>query len=185
MNDHQSIVATRQAPLRRIYTEDSDQAITVKQVRTVETSTTDALHGTVEAANHPHVRWAYGIDEKVGGYGDLPNPGHILCAALAGCMDSTVRMIADHLGVGIEHLEVDVIGEVDVRGCMAIESSIRSGFQKLRCEIRLEPAQGVDERLVRILLDQTEKLCVTLDTLRNGVPVDVASLLTVPADARA
>ena len=181
MNDHQSIVATRQAPLRRVYTEDTEQANTVKRVRTVETPTTDPLHGTVEAVGYPAVRWEYGIDEKVGGYGDLPNPGHILCAALAGCMDSTVRMIADHLGVRIEHLEVEVVGEVDVRGCMAMDSSVRSGFQQLQCDIRLKPAQGVDERLVRILLHQTEKLCVTLDTLRSGVPVDVEAHVGAPS----
>lgn len=181
MKDHQSIVATRQAPLRRVYAEETQRAITVKRVRTVETSTTDALHGTVEAVDYPAVRWEYGIDKKVGGYGDLPNPGHILCAALAGCMDSTVRMIADHLGVGIEHLEVEVVGEVDVRGCMAMESSIRPGFRQLRCEIRLQPAQGADERLVRVLLDQAEKLCVTLDTLRSGVPVNVKAHVGAPS----
>lgn len=177
----QSIVASRQAPLRRVYTDDSDQAITIKRVRTLQTATTDAWHGTIEADDYPGVQWDYGIDAKVGGYDDLPNPGHILCAALAGCVDSTVRMIADHLGVGIEHLEVNVVGEVDVRGCMAMDSTVRSGFQHLRCEIRLQPAPGADERLVRILLNQTEKLCVTLDTLRNGVPVDVETRVGAPS----
>lgn len=185
MTDQHSIVATRQAPLRRIYTGDGTQAITVKRVRTVQTPTTDAWHGTVEAVDYPTVQWEYGIDAKVGGYDDLPNPGHILCAALAACMDSTVRMIADHLGVGIEHLEVEVVGEVDVRGCLAMDPSVRSGFQQLRCEVRLEPAEGADERLVGVLLQQTEKLCVTLDTLRRGVPVDVAAHLGVASEVRA
>ncbi len=185
MTDQHSIVATRQAPLRRIYTGDGTQAITVKRVRTVQTPTTDAWHGTVEAVDYPTVQWEYGIDAKVGGYDDLPNPGHILCAALAACMDSTVRMIADHLGVRIENLEVEVVGEVDVRGCMAMDSTVRSGFQQLRCEIRLQPATGVEERLVRMLLHQAEKLCVTLDTLRTGVPVAVEAHLGVPAETPA
>lgn len=183
MSAHQSIVARRQKPLRHDYTQNPEQAITRKQVRTVETSTTDALHGIVEAVDHPDVRWAYGIDQKVGGYDDLPNPGHMLCAALAGCVDSTVRMIADHLGVGIEHLDVEVAGEVDVRGCMAIESSVRPGFRELRCEIRLQPTQATDERLVQVLMSQAEKLCVTLDTLRNGVPVDVVTRLRSSTNA--
>lgn len=169
-----SIVATRQAPLRRAYNDDSGQAITVKRVRTVETPTTDALHGTVEAVGFP-VNWEYGIDAKVGGYDDLPNPGHILCAALAGCIDSTVRMIADHLGVPIEHLKVEVAGEVDVRGCLAMDSTVRPGFQGLRCSVQIQTPSSVDERLVRTLLRQTELLCVTLDTLRNGVPVELTT----------
>jgi uncharacterized OsmC-like protein len=185
MTDQRSNVASRQAPLRRVYTEYRGQAITVKQVRTVETDATDAWHGIIEADDYPGLQWDYGIDAKVGGYDDLPNPGHILCAALAGCLDSTVRMIADHLSVRIEHLEVDVVGEVDVRGCLAMDSTVRPGFQQLRCEIRLQPASGADERLVRILLNQTEKLCVTLDTLRNGVPIDVETRVGAPSGADA
>lgn len=179
MADKPSIVATRQAPLRRVFRDDSSQAMTVKRVRTVETATTDTLHGTVEAVGFP-VNWEYGIDSKVGGYDDLPNPGHILCAALAGCIDSTVRMIADHLGVAIEHLEVEVAGEVDVRGCLAMDSTVRPGFQQLRCSIQVRTGPGVEERLVRTLVRQTELLCVTLDTLRNGVPVELTTNVAAP-----
>src|SRR3972149_1890052 len=140
-----SVVASRQAPLRQTYAEDNEEAITCKRVRTVETSNTDVWHGTVAAVDYPDVAWQYGIDAQVGGYDDLPNPGHVLCAALAACMDSTVRMIADHLGVGIEHLEVEVAGDVDVRGCMAIDSSVRAGFRHLQCEIRLRPDPTANE----------------------------------------
>jgi uncharacterized OsmC-like protein len=41
----------------------------------------------------------YGIDEKVGGLSDRPNPGDLLCAALAACEDGTIRMVAGLLGV--------------------------------------------------------------------------------------
>lgn len=181
MGKRHSVVASRQAPLRQTYAEDSEEAITFKRVRTVETSNTDVWHGTVAPVDYPDVAWQYGIDAKLGGYDDLPNPGHVLCAALAACMDSTVRMIADHLGVGIEHLEVEVAGDVDVRGCMAIDSSVRTGLRHIHCEIRLRPDPTADERLVRIVLDQAEQLCVTLDTLREGVPIDVSVEVTAPS----
>lgn len=171
----QSDVAKRQAPLRTTYATDHDAAISVKQVRTVETPATDVWHGTVAAVGFPGVTWEYGIDSKVGGYDDLPNPGHVLCAALAACMESTIRMIADHLGVGIERLEVEVVGDADVRGCLAIDRSVRSGFRQLRCEIDLQPSGEVNDRLVQMVLDQAEQLCVTLDTLRNGVPIEIAA----------
>jgi uncharacterized OsmC-like protein len=185
MTKSHSVVAERQAPLRRVYTEATEEAITSKRVRTVETADTDAWHGTVAPAGYPEVSWRYGIDSKIGGYDDLPNPGHVLCAALAACVESTVRMIADHLGVGIERLEVEVAGDVDVRGCLAIERSVRPGFRQLRCEIHLEPDPRASERLVRLVLDQAEQLCVTLDTLRNGVPVELSSHVTAPLPAGA
>ena len=179
----QSSVAERQTPLRMTYTKDGGEAISVKRVRTVETPTTDAWHGTVTADGFPDVAWEYGIDTKVGGYDDLPNPGHVLCAALAACMESTVRMVADHLRVGISRLEVEVVGDADVRGCLAMDSSIRSGFRQLRCEIRLEPSGEVDERLLQVVLDQAERLCVTLDTIRNGVAIEVSAEIATPAVA--
>jgi uncharacterized OsmC-like protein len=170
-----SVVADRQATLCRSYSERPEEAISVKRVATVPGPNTDALHGTAIAPDFPGTRWDYGIDSKVGGFDDLPNPGHLLCAALAACMDSTLRMIADRLGVGIDHLEVVVNGDVDVRGCLAMDASIRPGFRRIRCDVRLRPAPTASRRSVDILLTQTERLCVTLETLRNGVPVTVAS----------
>ena len=168
-------VLSRQAGLRRTYAADPGQAISEKRVHTTERPTTDAVHGTVVVDRFPGVAWDYGIDRKVGGLDDLPNPGHLLCAALAACMDSTIRMLAGHLGVGIERLEVDVEGDVDVRGCMAMDNAVRPGFRRLECTVRLQPAAGADPQQVRILAAQAERLCVTLDTLRNGVPVTVTS----------
>lgn len=182
MSKASSAVARRQAPLRRTFKEDPPQAIIEKRVRTVDAPTTDPWHGTVVTDRTPQESWRYGIDSKVGGFDDLPNPGHVLCAALAGCMDSTLRMIADHLGVDIRHLEVDVSGDVDVRGCLAVEPAVRPGFQQLRCEIRLTPEPGTDNRRVQVLLDQAQNLCVTLDTLRHGVPVDVSSHVDLSPD---
>lgn len=169
-----SAVARRQAPLRAHYAHDRSAAITVKRVRTVKTPATDALHGTVIPVGYPDVRWDYGTDAKVGGLDDLPNSGHILVAALAACMDNTLRMLADLLGVGIEHLEVEVRGDVDVRGCLAMEETVRPGFRQLACTVHLEPDPLADPKRVAILTAQAERLCVTLDTLRHGVPVDVS-----------
>lgn len=181
MRRTRSEVADRQAPLRRVFAEDHDAAISVKRVRTTETTSTDVWHGTVTSLDHDDRAWSYGIDDTVGGFDDLPNPGHLLCAALASCLDSTTRMIADHLGVGIEHLEVEVVGDVDVRGCLGVDSSVRTGFRQLRSEIWFQPVPGVDERLVRKVLERAEHLCVTLDTIRNGVPVSVVTRVDAPA----
>ena len=171
MNSH-SAIAARQAPLRETFTRDPAQALSIKRVITIPRPATDAVHGTVLVPEYG-VEWSYGIDHKVGGLHDLPNPGHLLCAALASCVDSTVRMLADHAGLGIEHLEVDVTGDADVRGCLAMEPSVRSGFRQISCTIRLVLVEGADPRKVEGVLRYAERLCVTLDTLREGVPVSV------------
>lgn len=165
----------RQQPLRRAYTEDPAQAISTKRVASAPSADSDAWHGRITAPGFPGTTWDYGIDAKVGGDDDRPNPGHLLCAALAACLESTTRIVADHFGVQIEDLVVEVVGDVDVRGCLAMDRCVRPGFRHIDAEIRLHPEPGTDANRVRQMLDQVEALCVTLDTIRHGTRVDVAT----------
>ena len=175
MRGHDSLIATRQAPLRERYRQDPAAAITIKHVRTVDAASTDPIHGAVEAVgSFPTTRWPFGTDTKIGGEGDLPNSGHLLCASLAACEDNTIRMVADHLGVVIETLQVTVVGEVDCRGCLAMDPDVTVGFRSLDMQVRLEVADGTDPRRARLLRETAERLCVNLDTLRRGVPVNVS-----------
>lgn len=183
MKNPDSLVARRQDPLRPLYREDPTKALSYKQVRTLYTGATDAVHGSVAPTGFPEIAWDYGIDDKVGGFDDLPNPGHLLCAALAACMDSTVRMIADRLGARLERLEVEVSGDADVRGCLAMSHSVRPGFRQMQCRLAMQLAPGVDPQVGAMLVQQAEMLCVTLDTLRNGTPIAVDFEVANPAHA--
>jgi len=91
-------------------------------------------------------------------------------AALAACADGTVRLIANHLDVELEHLEVEVNGIVDVRGALG-DDSVRVGFESMSLEIRLRAMPGTPAHLVDLIGPATEQLCIDLDTLRRGVPV--------------
>ncbi len=173
MNTNTSVVAERQAPLQARFVDHPNEAVAVKRVRTGGSSR-DPLHGSVLPTGFPGSRWDFGIDSKVGGYDDLPNPGHLLCAALAACLDSTIRMLADRVGIELEGMRVDVTGRVDVRGCLAVDRSIRSGFREIGCAVELAADSRVDPRRMSALVEQAERLCVTLDTLREGVPVAVS-----------
>lgn len=182
MKNSNSLVALRQDPLRALYREDPSKAISYKEVRTLYTGTTDAVHGRVVPTGFPEAGWDYGIDDTVGGLDDLPNPGHLLCAALAACMDSTVRMIADRLGARIERLEVEVNGDADVRGCLAVSRSVRPGFRQLQCRLTLELAPDVDPQVGAMLVQQAEQFCVTLDTIRNETPIAVEFEIAQPGE---
>jgi uncharacterized OsmC-like protein len=70
-----------------------------------------------------------GIHHAVGGYHDAPNPGDLLCAALASCLDSTLRIIAARLGVRLVALEVDVTADVDVRGTLMLDRAVPVGLR--------------------------------------------------------
>ncbi len=119
------------------------------------------------------VVWRYGVDKAIGGLHDAPNPGELLCAALAACADASVRMIADLLRVQLDELEVEVTGELDVRGTLDVDRSVAVGFQRLALAVRVQAAPETPQGRIDHLAVTAEQACVVLDTLRRGVPVDI------------
>lgn len=176
VNEHDS-VAERQRPLRALYADRPEEAVTHKWARTVTSGDPahDPFHGEVEIGQGYGVSVRYGLDRHIGGLHDRPNPGDLLCAALAACGDGTARMIAGLLGVTLEDVQVEVGGEVDVRGALAVDPEASVGFERLSCSVRLRAAPGTDPRMLEKVAAATERFCVNLDTLRNGVEVDVGA----------
>jgi len=174
MTSNSSIVAQRQAPLRKAYREDPRQAMITKHATTAWAGEDGPLNGTVIPGDAYDMRWHYGIDRAVGGLHDAPNPGEMLCAALAACADSTARMVADLLGVTLTRIDVDVTGEVDVRGSLAVDPATPVGLQHMRCRVGLEAAPGTSPEAIARLRAAAERSCITLQTLRAGLPVDYA-----------
>lgn len=170
-----SIVRERQAPLVSQYRQRPDDAVIVKRAHTVPGPAQDPFHTAVTVDGpYPEDVWNLGIDEKVGGDHDLPNPAEMLLASLAGCHASTLRMVADNLQVTIESLEVVAHGEVDARGCLAMDDSVPVGFETIHLDVHLKVAEDADPTRVALLEELAERLCVTADTLRRGVDLRVA-----------
>jgi uncharacterized OsmC-like protein len=167
-------VAERQAPLRQAYVQAPERALTAKWAATENTAETDALHSVVHIGKGYEVSTRTAIDRSLGGDQDRPNPGDLLCAALAACQDGAIRMIADLLGIPILDLRVEVTGEVDVRGCLGVDPAVKVGFRSMGCRVALRVPPDVDPRRVSMLQKQAERSCVNLDTLRSGVPIEVA-----------
>ena len=166
------LVQQRQTPLRERYRRVPTDAWISDSAQTIDACGEDPFHGMVVPANGAGAPLRFGIHRAVGGFHDFPNPGDILSAALAACFDSTLRILAEHLGIGLESLKVTVEAECDVRGCLHVERSVPVGFQRMRCRVRLQPGEGVDEKQIQMLLAATERSCVVLQTLRNGVNVE-------------
>jgi uncharacterized OsmC-like protein len=165
------LVQQRQAPLRERYRRAPTEAWICDGAQTVNGCGGDPFHGAVTPANNAGTPLCFGIHRAVGGDHDYPNPGDLLCAALAACLDSTLRMLADHLGIRFQSIEVKVDAECDVRGCLLVERSVPVGFQKMRCTVRLQPEGEVEPERLQKLLGAAEASCVVLQTLRNGVTV--------------
>jgi uncharacterized OsmC-like protein len=173
----QSVVTERHRALRNRYRDHPEDALASKWARTTSLTAgaDDPFHGEVQLGTGFRSTIRFGLDAHVGGLDDFPNPGDLLCAALAACSDGAIRMVANRLGVVLEELSVEVSGQIDSRGALMIDPAARVGFERLDCTIHLRPEAGSDPALVARLLDIAERSCVNLDTLRRGVQVHVGA----------
>lgn len=173
-----------QAPLKARYQEHPEEAAITLRVRCRGRDLGDPLHGAIGPDSVPGVTWPTGAHPGVGGVGDVPCSGDLLLGALAACQEITLRMVAAAMGIELEALEVEVEGDLDLRGTLGTDRSVPVGFTDIRCDTRVTVKDdGRPERAQR-LLENAERYCVVLNTLRGGVPVKSSfALETAPATA--
>jgi uncharacterized OsmC-like protein len=166
-----SLVQQRQAPLCEQYAKSPATARIFDSAHTLNACSGDAFHGTVVPNHGSGSPLRFGIHEAVGGDHDLPNPGDLLCAGLAACLDATLRMVASHMAISLKEVQVKVKAECDVRGCLMVDPGVPVGFQRLYCSVHLVPDGDVEVSKLRKLLAAAESCCVVMQTLRGGVSV--------------
>lgn len=164
------LVTQRQEPLQSHYRTTPDAARVTDHAVT-NSAGADPFHGCVTLGDGQAAPLDFGIHRAVGGDHDLPNPGDILCAALAACLDSTLRMIAARMAVPLNALEVAVRAHADVRGCLMVDPDVQAGFEHIEVDVSLNPAEGTDPKQIRMLTSSAEQCCVVLQTLRSDVHV--------------
>jgi uncharacterized OsmC-like protein len=161
-----------QAPIKRRYEDDPGSARITMTVRSAPSDLADPLHCAVAPDAVPGLTWRSGAHPGVGGAGDVPCSGDLLMGALAACQEVTLRMVAAAMGIELESLEVEVSGGADLRGTLAMARDVAVGVTGITCTTRVKVREGTNPERARRLLENAERYCVVLNTLRNGVPVE-------------
>jgi len=167
-------VQERQRPLRAQYKTDPGAAWITDHARTRGSDPRDPFHFVVEPMDNCGAQLPVGVHRALGGLHDAPTPGDILCAALAACQESAIRMVANLLGVELVSLSVAVAADVDVRGTLGMDRQVPVGFQAMRCDVHLKAREGTPPELLDKLRATAERSCVVLQTLRQPPAVQVA-----------
>jgi len=105
------------------------------------------------------------------GRDQAPNPSEYLLSALAACVTSSLVYHAAARGINIEEVESQVEGDVDVRGFLGLDPTVRNGFQNIRMTLAIH-ADVTDEQLEELASLGTGFSHV-FDNVTNGVPVTV------------
>lgn len=101
------------------------------------------------------------------------NPVEYLLHALAACVTTSMVYHAAARGIEVEEVESSLEGEIDVRGFLGLDPSVRKGYQQIRMKLRIK-ANGSDEQFQE-LSKLGPAFSAVYDSLTNGVPVSVSA----------
>ena len=136
-------VKDRQDPLIADYRENPENAMVTDFATTRNNGV--ASEFSLHTAVTPDKGRVYpiGVHHAVGGESDFATPGDLLCAAIAACLDSTIRLIANRLNLPLDALAVDVEGDVDVRGALRVCEEAPVNFQRFRINVDMQTAVNI------------------------------------------
>jgi uncharacterized OsmC-like protein len=165
-----SEVVKRHNRLKKIYDDDPEKALIIDSAVVEGENLDDPFHSKVRMNDELKLPLKTGLHRAVGGDHDYSTPGDILCAALAVCLESTLRMIADRLEIQLQHTKVSVEANLDVRGTLKFDKSVPVGFQKMNMEVEIG-SDNAGEKVLNTLFGAAVKSCVVYQTLKPAVPI--------------
>ena len=168
-------MAQAQSPLRKCYAEDGDAALVTDWAKTSSKniSASDALHAEVVIDSANPTTMCAGVHKAVGGESDFATPGDLLCGALACCLDSTIRIISNLIGVELADLSVEVKGQVDVRGTLMMDPDVPVAFQKFNVIVSVGTSKPLSDANLKALIAAAERSCIVMQTLKASAEIVV------------
>jgi uncharacterized OsmC-like protein len=108
----------------------------------------------------------------VGGAGTAACSGDLLLGALAACAQITCQMVATAMGIPTNRIEVNVEGDLDLRGTLGITKETLVGFKTIRVSFVIDAPDATEEQL-DALQEKTEQYCVVMQTLLHPPAIQV------------
>ena len=109
--------------------------------------------------------------DALGGVDAAPTAAEALVAALAGCVTSGIASNAALFGVPLDGIDVDMEADIDLRGLLGHDKSVRNGFTDIRYTVTIQ--SPAPEEKVRRCKETIDRKSPVRDTLAN--PVNVTS----------
>lgn len=107
--------------------------------------------------------------EALGGTDTGPNPVEYILGAYAGCLNVVGHMVAEEMGISLDHIKIDVEGMLNPAGFMGQDPSVRSGFHQIN--VSFDVKSDADEETLERWLEAVNSRCPVGDNLKNPTPV--------------
>lgn len=122
---------------------------------------------------HPFVHDA---DEPfaLGGTDVGANPVEALLYALSACITTTLVIHAAQRGIQLKSVESRLEGDIDVRGVLGLDESVRPGFSEIRVEFSIEADEPREKLEELVQLGQRFSPVFDMTTHETAVKVSLA-----------
>jgi uncharacterized OsmC-like protein len=90
--------------------------------------------------------------------------------SLAACLTQTIVAHATFRGIHIDSIDIDVEGDVDLRGFTGISNDVRPGAQQFRVNMNIKSSNASKEQ-INELYEIGKRFSPAFDTLTNGTSV--------------
>ena len=128
----------------------------------------------VIAADEPQV---------LGGTDSAADPVELLLAALTSCVSIGLVTQAAQRGIDFEDFEIEVTGDLDLRGYLGLSENVRPGYTNLNYVVRIE--SDASQKELQEILEIAERTSPMFDNIRNGVPIESRLEVSAPRPALA
>ncbi|MCE5200703.1 MAG: OsmC family protein [Armatimonadota bacterium] len=113
-----------------------------------------------------------GEPEVLLGIDNAPNATEALLHALACCLNASFIFHAAARGVTVQELELDMEGDLDIRGFLGIDDKVRNGYNQIRVLFKVKA--DASEEQVRELVQLAQKRSPVFDIVTHEVPVNAS-----------
>ncbi|MEO2014264.1 MAG: OsmC family protein [Fuerstiella sp.] len=156
-----------QAPLKTRYVDSpTDASVCLNATGAINI---DDLTCNVEVAPSVGGRTVSGLHPNAGGDGSAACSGDMLLQSLVACSGVTFAAVSTAMGMQISSASVSARGTMDFRGTLGVDRDVPIGLTSVELSFAVETSEP-DEKIEK-LIQLTERYCVVLQTLKNGVAV--------------
>ena len=117
-----------------------------------------------------NIRAQYYFPNQLSGEGRGPTICEYCMGSLAACLTQTIVAHATSRGVQIDSIDINVEGDVDLRGFTGISNDVRPGAQQFRVNMNIKSSNASKEQ-INELYEIGKRFSPAFDTLTNGTSV--------------
>ena len=115
-------------------------------------------------------RTQHDFPDQLSGEGRGPTVCESCMGSLAACLTQTIVAHATSRGIQIDSIDIDVEGDVDLRGFTGISNDVRPGAQQFRVNMNIKSNNASKEQ-INELYEVGKRFSPAFDTLTNGTSV--------------